>query len=172
MQHSRFLRGLLPGLIAAAGLSCATPGPTPPVAPEAETAAPAPGATGSALPAPWKDLTKQQRGKYMKEVVFPRMKDLFTAFDPDIFAGFSCSTCHGAGAKDHSFTMPNPDIFVLPSTPAEFAPLMQKKPKWVKFMSETVTPQMAALLGMKQYDPADPRPDTFGCLACHTARGR
>ena len=31
---------------------------------------------------PWKDMTKQQKGRYMAKVVVPKMKVTFQAFDP------------------------------------------------------------------------------------------
>ncbi len=108
----------------------------------------------------WKDMTKQQRGKYMARVVMPRMKEVFHAFDDKKFAKVTCATCHGPGAKDRSFTMPNPENFVLPA-PADFGSLMQEKPEWVKFMAEKVKPEMATLLGLKEFDPQNPQPGTF-----------
>jgi hypothetical protein len=116
----------------------------------------------------WKDMTKQQRGKYMGKVVMPKMKPLFQAFDPKGFADFNCATCHGAGAKDHSFKMPNPDIFVLPATPAEYQALAKDKPDWMKFMASQVKPEMAKLLGVPEWEPDHPDPNAFACFQCHT----
>jgi hypothetical protein len=104
-------------------------------------------------------------------VVVPRMKEVFRAFDDKKFGEFGCSTCHGKGARERGFAMPNPEIFVLPGTPAEFAPLMQEKPEWVKFMAEKVKPEMATLLGVKEFEPQNPQPGTFGCHNCHTVQG-
>jgi hypothetical protein len=120
----------------------------------------------------WKDMTKQQRGKYMRAVVIPKFKELFTAFDAKHFAKVECATCHGQGAPDRGFKMPNPDLYVLPGSQAEWGALMKEKPEWLKFMSEKVKPVMATLLGKEEFDPQNPnKPDTLGCHACHTAKG-
>ena len=137
--------------------------PTPPAA---EAAAP------SGPPSAWKEMSKEQKAKYMKEVVTPKMKVAFQAFDADEFAKFNCGTCHGKGAKNKTFKMPNPDIYVLPGTPEEFKALIEKKPKWMKFMGETVKPTMAALLGMKNFDPKAPVEGAFACHNCHTVKGK
>jgi hypothetical protein len=119
----------------------------------------------------WDDMTKEQRGKYMKAVVTPKMKPVFQEFDPKMFAKFDCSSCHGKDAKARKFRMPNPELHPLPNTPAAFQAMMAKKPtwpKWVDFMAKKVEPQMAALLGMQPFDPKKPDPNAFGCKGCHT----
>jgi hypothetical protein len=114
-------------------------------------------------------MTKEQRGKFMKDVVMPKMKPVFTAFDAKEFAKFECKTCHGDGVADRSFKMPSPSTGELPTTQEGFADLMKDKPEWVKFMGEQVKPQMAALLGIEEYNPQAPKPGTFGCYNCHVA---
>jgi hypothetical protein len=121
-------------------------------------------------PQVWKDMTAEQRGKYMKEVVTPKMKVAFQQFDADAFKKFGCDTCHGKQAKARKFKMPNPDIYALPGTPEAFAPVMEKKPKMVKFMAEVVKPQMAALLGLPEFEPKKPEAGGFGCHGCHTIK--
>jgi hypothetical protein len=119
----------------------------------------------------WKDLTKDQRMRFMKAVVNPKMKVVFQAFDADEFKKFGCATCHGQEAKARKFKMPNPDIHPLPSTPAAFQAMMKKEPKWpkwVKFMSEQVEPQMATLLNVPTFNPKKPEAGGFSCEACHT----
>jgi hypothetical protein len=113
-------------------------------------------------------MTGEQRGKYMKEVVVPAMRPVFQQFDGDEFKKFGCDTCHGKQAKARKFKMPNPEIFALPGTPAGFAPLMEKKPKMMKFMGEVVKPQMAALLGVPEFDPKKAEAGGFSCAGCHT----
>lgn len=115
-------------------------------------------------------MTKEQRGKYMRAVVMPKMKEIFTAFDAKEFEKVNCATCHGAGVKEGSFKMPNPDIFVLPATMPEFEALGKQKPEWMKFMATQVKPEMAKLLGMPEFDPKNPQPGTFGCSSCHTMK--
>jgi hypothetical protein len=166
-------------LLAWATLSCggaaeSQPTAASPAAPE-NTAQATPGAEQPVVGPPevaWKDMTKEQRGEYMKAKVMPKMKELFTAFDAQTFASFNCATCHGPGAKDKSFHMPNPEIFVLPATPAEFETLAKEKPKWVQFMGEQVKPEMAKLLGQPEFDPKKPEAGGFGCGACHTMKGQ
>jgi hypothetical protein len=123
----------------------------------------------------WKDLTKEQKMKFMKAVVTPKMKVTFQKFDPKQFEKFNCGTCHGKDAKDREFKMPNPkaDIHALPDNPEEFKALMAKKPtwpKWTKFMHEEVTTQLAGLLNVAMFDPKKPDPTAFGCKNCHTLK--
>jgi hypothetical protein len=121
----------------------------------------------------WKDMTKEQKGKFMKAVVMPKMKPTFQSFDAKEFEKFNCATCHGKAGKEREFKMPNPEIHALPDNTPEFMALMKKKPtwpKWAKFMGEEVTPQMAALLGMPHFDPKKPVEGAFGCAKCHTMK--
>jgi len=123
----------------------------------------------------WKDLTKDQKMKFMKAVINPKMKVTFQKFDPKAFEKFGCGTCHGKDAKDREFKMPNPkaEIHPLPDNPKEFQALMAKKPEWpkfAKFMGEEVTPQMAQLLNIPKFDPKKPDPNAFGCKNCHTLK--
>jgi hypothetical protein len=164
-------------LLAAASCGGSNHAAPPPAAPDAAAPPPAPAPAPTAPSEPvvgppqvaWKDMTKQQRGKYMNAVVMPKMKEIFTAFDAKEFEKVTCATCHGAGAKDGSFHMPNPDILVLPGTPAEFEALAKQKPEWMKFMATKVKPEMAKLLGLPEFDPKNPQPGTFGCSSCHTS---
>ena len=116
---------------------------------------------------PWDKLTHEQQAKFMAKVVMPKFKPMFQQFDPKGFADFKCKTCHGKGAEDHTFKMPNPEIFVLPEAPADFQKLGQDKPDWMKFMPE-VEKTMAETLGIPPYNPAAPDPSQFGCFGCHT----
>lgn len=114
---------------------------------------------------PWKDMTHDERHTYMKETVFPKMKGDFVAFDAKDFNKMNCPTCHGKGAKDHTFKMPNPDLPQLPTTEDGFKKLQAKEPEVVKFMMERVVPDMASLLGEQPYNPATHA--GFGCFRCH-----
>ena len=115
--------------------------------------------------APWKDQTHDERLVYMKKVVFPKMKPEFVAFDAKDFGDMTCVTCHGPGAKDKSFKMPNPKLPKLPATEDGFNKLKEKHPEAVKFMMEKVVPDMAALLGESPYSPQTHL--GFGCFRCH-----
>ena len=64
----------------------------------------------------WKDMNADQRTAFMKDVVMPRSKELFMAFDAERYKDMDCKTCHGPGADDKSFEMPNPDIAPLPNS--------------------------------------------------------
>jgi cytochrome c553 len=122
---------------------------------------------------PWKDMTKEQRGRYMAKVVLPKMKETFQAFDQKKFAKFNCATCHGKDAREKGFKMPTPDLPVLPASEQEFMnTVMKDKPEWVKFMGEQVTPQVAQLLGLEPFNPKQPKPNAFSCNACHTLKGQ
>ena len=121
---------------------------------------------------PWKQMTKQQRGRYMKQVVTPKMQALFQAHDAEHYTKFGCATCHGKDAKAKGFEMPNPDLPKLPASPEEFmATTAKEKPEMVKFMVEQVTPQMAHLLGLQPFNPEAPDPNAFSCGGCHTLKG-
>jgi hypothetical protein len=163
-------------LIAGAALALAMGGGQMAIASDASAPpTPAPGIMPAKAAAPsdikWEDMTKEQRGKYMKDVVTPKMKPVFQEFDAKMFKKFDCASCHGKEFKARKFKMPNPVIHPLPSTPAAFQARMAKEPtwpKWVEFMAKKVEPQMAALLSMPAYDPKKPDPKAFGCKDCHT----
>ena len=135
--------------------------------PAAETppgSAPAPAEAGT--PAAFADMNRDQRMMFMKETVTPKMTEVFQKFDPKKYAEVNCATCHGKGAKDGSFTMPNPDLPKLPATPEAFKPYAEKHPEMTKFMMEIVTPTMRDLLKEEPFDPATHK--GFGCGECHT----
>ncbi|MFO0751384.1 MAG: hypothetical protein U1F43_37805 [Myxococcota bacterium] len=161
MSNYRILPALVPSLVLGLALAAGACSSTPPT--ETHEAA----VTKEPIKdIAWKDMTKPQRGAYMKDVVMPTMKEMFVAFDPK-FADMNCATCHGVKAvEDHSFKMPTAEIYVLPSGPDAFQKLMSEKPTWMPFMMK-VAPKMAELLGVTPFDPKD-HPDGFGCHNCHT----
>lgn len=147
------------------------PAPVAPAEPAAEAPAPAPAPTAAEAPAPaepaklaWKDMNRDQRIEHMKNVVTPKMKEAFVAFDEKKYANMDCSTCHGPGAKDGTFKMPNAALPKLPK-PDGFAKLKEKHPKGMDFMMTKVVPEMAALLDTQPYDPQTHQ--GLGCAACH-----
>ena len=165
-RYARLVAGAAFALILCAGLRAGR---------AADAGAPAVAGADSKVVGPpdtkWDDMSKEQRGKYMKAVITPRMKVTFQEFDPKMFKKFDCTSCHGKEAKARKFKMPNPDIHPLPPTPAAFQAMMKTKPtwpKWAEFMSKKVEPQVADLLGMPVYDPKKPDPKAFGCIGCHT----
>jgi hypothetical protein len=168
------------GLAGATALSCASQSAATQPTEQQATTAPAPqqqpaqpqAAAAPVTPAQvaWADMTRPQRGQYMASVVMPKIKELFRSFDEKKFAEFNCRTCHGKDAKDRGFEMPNPNLFALPSTQEGWGELAKDKGQWMQFMSQQVKPQMAALLGVKEYDPKNPQPGTFGCNTCHPVK--
>ena len=124
-------------------------------------AAPSPGPPRVA----WSAMTADLRGAYMRKVVMPKMKELFVAFDGARYEKMSCTTCHGAGATNGTFKMPNDRLPKLPGSPEEFKRLAADKPAICQLMLTKVKPTMAALLGMPERT-ADTR-SGFGCTNCH-----
>jgi hypothetical protein len=104
----------------------------------------------------------------MKSTVMPKMGAIFHEHDAKVFAEPRCTLCHGSGAKDDTFKMPNPELPKLDLTPAGMKQMREKKPAMVELMSKKVLPTMAELLGEKPYDPKTQQ--GFGCLECHTKK--
>jgi hypothetical protein len=164
MKNLSFV-ALFVGLLAAScGGGKASPTSPQPTEPGAASPTSEPAATVA-----WKDLEFSARKKLMKEKVLPEMKLLFAEFDSAKFSDVTCQTCHGEGAIDGSFEMPNEALPVLPSTPEGWQKLGADEPKWMEFMATKVKPRMAALLGVPEMDPQQPELGGFGCYACHTA---
>jgi hypothetical protein len=147
---------------------------TPPVASAAPTA-PAPTAAPTPTEAPppsqpgpgeWDKWSHEQKLAWMKAGVMPKMGALFHDYDAAKYADPKCGLCHGAGAKDGSFKMPNPDLPKLPTTPDGFKKLATKHAKIFAFMKDKVEPQMAGLLGQQPFDPKTGQ--GFACYDCHT----
>lgn len=131
--------------------------------PPAQTPAQAP-----AKPAAWKDMDATQREAYMKDVVMPRTKELFVAFDPK-YQSMDCKTCHGDGVTDGSFEMPNGKIKPLPNTEEAFMAWVSKEPeagRYAQFMATKLEPLMGELLQVKIFDPQT-RAGDFSCSNCH-----
>jgi hypothetical protein len=121
-----------------------------------------------APPAAWKDMDHDQRMVFMKDVVMPKAKAIFVAFDPT-FSTMDCVTCHGDGVEAGTYEMPNPKIKPLPNTEEAFMAWVSKDPaagKFAQFMATEVNPLMAGLLGKKAFDPQTHTGD-FSCEACH-----
>jgi hypothetical protein len=166
------------GGLAGNAAPAAAPAAPPPAPPAPAKAAPAPAAPAAAPAATkiagfdvtWKEMTKEQKGKYMKSTVLPEMKKVFQAFDAKEYKNFTCATCHGKSAKKREFKMPSPEIPHLPGTPAAFAEAVKKKPQLeavAKFMGEQVKPKVAGLLGQPEFDMKKPEAGGFGCQNCH-----
>ena len=150
----------LAGCLALAVVACAeTTASTPPPAAPAAAGAPA-------KELAWAEMGKQDRIEYMKTVVLPRMRQAFAQFSPDRYEKMTCVTCHGDGATDGSFKMPNPKLPVLPNSSEGFKQLAADKPAVMEFMKNEVKPKMAAMLGEQEWTPETKT--GFGCGECHT----
>ncbi len=160
-----------------------TPPPATPPPPPAETApaapAPAPAPPPAAAPAAsapatqpgpgdWDKWTHEQKMAWMKAGVMPKMHDVFSAFDSTKYGDMSCKTCHGKGATDGTFTMPNADLPKLDPSPAGFAKLAKTNAKIFDFMMKQVEPTMASLVGEQPYDMKTKV--GFSCFQCHTKK--
>jgi len=117
-------------------------------------------------PSGWAAMDFGERKRHMKNVVLPRMKELFVAFDAARYSKMTCATCHGEGAADNSYRMPNPALPKLPTSPEGFKRLTTEKPAISQFMLTKVKPAMAKLLGLPEMTPENRT--GFGCMACHT----
>ena len=148
------------GSLAACGGAQMSPETAVAVTPTAPTdAAQAPGQAVA-----WGAMSKDQKKDYMKTTYSPKMKGEFIAFDGKKYADMNCATCHGDGAKDGSFRMPNPGLPKL-SVADRFKKHMDKTPELTRFMMEKVVPDSAALVGQQPYDPKTGQ--GFGCMKCH-----
>ena len=136
---------------------------TPPARPAASTA--------PAKKFDWEKMNLAERKKYMKATVLPEMKKLFVAYDEKKYKDMTCQTCHGDKATQIKFRMPNPMLPKLPQPTdrAGFMALQQKKPEATNFMGTEVKPKLAALLGLPEAGPTNPK--GFGCYDCHTKEG-
>jgi hypothetical protein len=116
----------------------------------------------------WEHMTVAEKKKYMKTKVLPEMKKAFIAYDAKTYKKMNCATCHGDGATDGKFKMPNPKLPKLPPPTAgsDFEKLKKEKPDAIKFMATVVKPKMAALLGLPEWSPQVTT--GFGCYHCHT----
>lgn len=149
--------------------SASTPASTS--APVASSAEPATSTSAVASVAPsastpkWDGMGKEERINVMKTVVMPKMGELFKGHDAKKFKEISCKTCHGPGAKDGNFKMPNAGLPKLDPKDG-FKKHMDKAHAGItKFMMEKVVPEMAGILGKPVYDPATHT--GFGCGGCH-----
>jgi hypothetical protein len=140
---------------------------TPPVASTPPAEPPPPTQPG---PGDWDKWSHEQKLAWMKVGVMPKAKEMFQGYDSAKYADVKCTLCHGAGAKDGSFKMPNPDLPKLPASMAGFKPWLAKHPKIGDFMIKQVSPTTASLLGEAPFDPKTGA--GFGCHNCHTAAAK
>ncbi|UJR82259.1 hypothetical protein [Sandaracinus amylolyticus] len=117
-------------------------------------------------PRPWAELTRDERTAHMTREVLPRMTELFAAYDATRYDAFTCATCHGEGAREHDYAMPNPALLPLHPTGSEGQhQTVRDHPEGVRFMYSRVMPAMQALLGAPEYDASTG--EGFSCYAWH-----
>jgi hypothetical protein len=109
----------------------------------------------------WAQLDFGEKMAVMTDVVEPRMRAEFQAFDAERFANFSCETCHGAGASDGTYAMPNPDLPHLWEK-GWFKKHRKETPKTVRFMWKDVELTMSDLLGVSTGSGGE-----LACWTCH-----
>lgn len=137
--------------------------PAPSAAPSASAASSASASASASAPSSTFDaLSHEQKVAFMKDSVIPKMGEIFKAYDGKKYAKINCGTCHGPGAREGKFEMPNAS---LPKF-ADFPEAMKKNKKATEWMASTVLPEMAKLLGEAPFDPATKQ--GFGCFNCHT----
>lgn len=140
--------------------SCGGPSTEPTTSETAEPTAATGGETAAQVA--WADMTQEQKGQFMHDVVMPEMRAMFQEHDPEEFADFSCATCHGENAREVGFEMPNG---IAPLDPAHIPAAFTSSEPIAVLMTQRVWPRMTELLGQQPYDP-----DThqgFSCLSCH-----
>jgi hypothetical protein len=152
-----------------AATGSASPAPTPTIVADAAIADAAvvvvDAADSDATEIEFDKLSHDEQMKFMKKKVNPPMKAAFQKFDPKDYAHFGCKTCHGKDPQKSKYKMPNPDL-----KPLDFAAIKAGKedPKMIEFMSKTVKPEMAKIMGVPEMTETNPK--GFGCLACHTTK--
>ena len=119
-------------------------------------------AGGEETPAVWADMSHEQRFQYMRNTVMPTMRDLFQATDPERYADFGCTTCHGENAQDVQFSMPNG---LVPLSHEQIPQVFQSQDPMPQLMTQQVWPRMAELLGEAPFDPETG--EGFSCMRCH-----
>jgi hypothetical protein len=120
-----------------------------------------------AKPTHYADMTFDDRAVFMNEVVLPRMKATFTAFDAK-FANMTCTTCHGEGVTTGTYAMPSAGIPKLPASEEAFFEHLKdpEYARWSQFMMDKVWPEMASLLEVPMFD-AEKQTEGFSCSNCH-----
>jgi len=131
-----------------------------------------PAAAPAAAPGPgeWATWSHEQKRAYMKTTVLTAERGVFARFEPVRFRKLDCRTCHGHGAVDGNFKMPNPDLPKLVGGPEGFGELAANEPRLLEFMQSVVVPETAKLLGVPAFDMKSHT--GFSCFHCHTRSDR
>jgi hypothetical protein len=150
---------LVVALVACSHASAPPPAAPPPAANEPPMPPVGPNTMG------WPTWSHEQKLAYMKQTVLPAEREIFGRFEPVRYARMTCETCHGQGARDGSYRMPNPDLPHIVGGKGGFTELAQKEPEALRFMQQVVGPETAKLLGYQQFDMA--KHVGFSCYQCH-----
>lgn len=110
----------------------------------------------------WAEMDHDQRAAFMRDTVMPEMQTMFQEHDAERFAQFNCATCHGQDAIDVSFEMPNG---IAPLDPTHVPAMFESEQPMAVFMTRSVWPRMAEMLGQPPYDPETH--EGFSCFNCH-----
>jgi hypothetical protein len=113
----------------------------------------------------WPSWSHEKKLAYMKEKVMPAEREIFARFMPLRFASMTCETCHGAGARDGSYKMPNPDLPRITGGKGGFTEMIAKEPEVIRFMQQDVGPETGKLLGYPVFDME--KHVGFSCYQCH-----
>jgi hypothetical protein len=80
-------------------------------------------------PGEWARWTHDDKHAWMQKTISPKMHDLLVSVDTPRYGDMSCKTCHGQGAIEGSFAMPNDGLPKLDPSPSGFEKLSRTNPK-------------------------------------------
>ncbi len=121
-----------------------------------------------ALPADneWQYLSFERRHSQMTFLVHPTMMEKFQAFYKTPTPELTCASCHGENAESEGYNRANSDI--KPLKPSRVRALYEAGATLTplqRFKRDDITPTMARLMGVPQYDPTTGL--GFSCFGCH-----
>jgi hypothetical protein len=121
--------------------------------------------SGAPRPGEWVTWSHDQKLAYMKDGFMDAERAVFAAWEPVRYRELSCRTCHGPGADDGSYRMPNIEL-TRPIRGVEgFRELAAQEPALLRFMQKAVVPATARLLGLPEFDMT--AHTGFSCWQCH-----
>jgi hypothetical protein len=129
--------------------------------------------TSAPVPAPgpgeWATWTHAQKLAYMQTTFMEEERKVFASWEPVRFRELDCRTCHGPGARDGSFKLPNEDLAHLVPGKEGYEELFAHEPELFRFMQKTLVPETARLLGLPAFDME--KHTGFSCYQCHVKQG-
>ncbi len=97
-------------------------------------------------PAPWDELSFDERELFMTWIFQPRMTEIFLEHDAELYDGFDCESCHGEDPEAIDYEMPaDVDPLTLDDIPVENIEDDERRATGL-WMEEVVLPEMAELL--------------------------